>query len=69
VIHFLKDRLGLFVYAVASILESTLNLIMYITCLDKFKVFDFSFPLYFWYTDVILKRDFLEDTRRKSQDI
>jgi len=69
VIHFLKDRLGLFVYGVASILESTLNLIMYITCLDKFKVFDFSFPLYFWYTDVILKRDFLEDTRRKSQDI
>lgn len=66
---FLKDRLGLYLYGVASILEATLNLILYMTCLDKFKVFDFSFPIYFWYTDKILKKDFLEDARRKSQDM
>jgi len=69
VILFLKDRIGLYMYGVASILEATLNLIMYITCLDKFKVFDFSFPLYFWYTDTILKKDFIEDARRKSQNM
>lgn len=64
--NFLLKRLGLLLYGFASLLESILNIVLYVTFLDNLvKVFDFSIPFYFWWSDRVLKTGFLRDIKKE----
>lgn len=65
--YFILQRLGLWMYGFASLLESVLNIILYITFIDNLvKVFDFSIPFYFWWSDRVLKGEYLNKLRKEN---
>lgn len=66
--NFLLKRLGLLLYGFASLLESILNIILYVTFLDNVRnqVFDFSVPFYFWWCDKVLKTGFLKAIKKEN---
>lgn len=62
-IYSIKNRIGLILYGLFSAVEGLLNTILYVFYLDKFKVFDFSMPFYFWWSDKVLKTNYLKGLR------
>jgi len=63
--NFIAKRIGLALYALLSIVESLINLILYLTFLDKIiKPIDWAFPFYFTYTDKILKNHYLNSLKK-----
>jgi hypothetical protein len=63
----MRERIGLLLYGILSTIEGVLNTLLYITFLDKvFGVFDFSLPVYFWYTDRFLKTNFLKKIKNEK---
>ena len=69
--NYLIKRIGLFIYGIASIIESVANTILYITHLDVVrKPFDWALPFYFWYTNKFLKGSYIANLRNQhGQDI
>ena len=69
--NYLINRIGLFIYGIASIIESVANTILYITHLDVVrKPFDWALRFYFWYTNKFLKGRYIANLRRQhGQDI
>lgn len=67
----MKKRLGLIVYGILSVLESCINLILYLTFLDKvFSVVDISVPFWVKYCNQVLKSDFLKELKKNNgQDL
>ena len=65
---FILKRLGLILYGFASLLESVLNIVLYVTFLDNLRnrVFDFSIPFHFWWSDRVLKASFLDNLRKEN---
>ena len=62
-----KQRLGLLVYGLLSIVESIGNTLLYISHLDLFvKPFDWAFPFYFWYTNKFLKGVYITNLKRNE---
>lgn len=62
--RFILERVGLYVYGVISIVESILNLLLYVTMLDKIITpVDWSFPFYFKYTNSVLKGYYLDSLK------
>lgn len=62
--NYLIKRIGLFIYGIASIIESVANTILYVTHLDIIrKPFDLAMPFYFWYTNKFLKGAYIANLR------
>jgi len=65
VINYLAKRIGLFIYGIISILESTANLVVYIAHLDTIiKPVDLAMPFYFWYTNKFLKGSYISNLKK-----
>ena len=63
---YLLKRIGLISYALASIVESIINLILYAFNLDLiFKPVDLALPFYFWYTNKFLKGTYISNLKNK----
>lgn len=61
--------IGLVTYGVLSVIESLINLILYLTFLYKFvPVSDFSLPFYFWFSNKYLKKSYIKSIQN-GQDI
>ena len=62
--RYLIKRIGLFIYGIASIMESVANTLLYVTHLDLVrKPFDWALPFYFWYTNKFLKGAYIANLR------
>jgi hypothetical protein len=61
--YYLKNRVGLIIYGILSMVEGLLNTLLYITHLDKIKVVDISMPFYFWWSDNILKTNYIRSLK------
>jgi hypothetical protein len=68
-IYILKMRLGLLIYGGLSVLEGILNSILYLTFLDKIMpVADFSLPFYMWWSDKVLKYNWLKGMKEQNKE-
>ena len=66
----MKSHFGLLLFGVTSVIESIINLFLYVTFLYKFMpVCDFSFPIHFWYCDRVLKSGYLNKIKHNGQDL
>tara|TARA_Y100001938_G_C8025642_1_gene397856 strand:+ start:743 stop:946 length:204 start_codon:yes stop_codon:yes gene_type:complete len=64
--NYILKRFGLIVYGFLSVVESLLNLVLYVTNLDKLiSSFDVSLPFYFWYTNKFLKGTYITNLKDK----
>lgn len=62
--HFILKRIGLFIYGTLSILESSINMLLYVTFLDTVVTpVDWAFPFYFKYVDQLLKGNYLSNLK------
>ena len=63
---YLLKRIGLLFYGAISVIESLLNLSLYVSHLDSIiKPLDIAMPFYFWYTDKFLKGCYLANLKDK----
>jgi hypothetical protein len=63
--HYLTARLGLLIYALLTMVEGAVNLLLYILHLDKAGlVADYSLPFYCWWNDTIVKPFWLKQVRK-----
>jgi len=61
-------RLGLIIYGILTVVESTINLFFYLTFLDKLVVMDGSLPFWTWYTNKFLKKSFIRRLKKENPD-